>query len=134
MTTAGTDRDELTPRTDRASPASGDRPGVAHRLAALAGEALGGPLPVRLRAWDGSEAGPADGPVAVVRSRRALRRLLWAPGELGLAQAYVTGDLDVEGDLAQALRIMWAAARDHGSHAPRLTLAGRARAVGTAVR
>ncbi|MGW6788646.1 class I SAM-dependent methyltransferase [Streptomyces chartreusis] len=134
MTTAGTDRDELTPRTDRPGPAPGDRPGAAHRLAALAGEALGGPLPVRLRAWDGSEAGPADGPVAVVRSRHALRRLLWAPGELGLAQAYVTGDLDVEGDLAQALRIMWAAARDHGSHAPRLTLAGRARAVGTAVR
>ncbi|MFG1665672.1 class I SAM-dependent methyltransferase [Streptomyces sp. Y7] len=134
MTTAGTDRDERTPRTEQPTVPRVDPQGVAQRLAALAGEALGGPLPVRLRAWDGSETGPADGPVAVVRSRRALRRLLWAPGELGLAQAYVTGDLDVEGDLAQALRVMWAAARERGAHTPRLTLAGRARAVGTAVR
>ncbi len=40
----------------------------------------------------------------ILRSRRALRRLLWQPGELGLAQAYVTGELDVEGDLADGLR------------------------------
>ncbi|MFR0354743.1 class I SAM-dependent methyltransferase [Streptomyces sediminimaris] len=110
------------------------RPGAAHRLAALAEEALGGALPVRLRAWDGSEAGPADGPVLVVRSRRALRRLLWEPGELGLAQAYVTGELDVEGDLAEGLRAMWAAARERGLHPPRTALAGRARALGTAAR
>ena len=45
---------------------------------------------VRLRAWDGSEAGPADGARLVLRVPRALRRLLWSPGELGLAQAYVT--------------------------------------------
>ncbi|MFR9799142.1 class I SAM-dependent methyltransferase [Streptomyces sp. MS06] len=110
------------------------RPGAAHRLAALAADALGGPLPVRLRAWDGSETGPADGPVVVVRSRRALRRLLWQPGELGLAQAYVTGELDVEGDLAQGLRAMWSAARERGLRPPRLTPADRARALATAVR
>ncbi|MFI6655029.1 class I SAM-dependent methyltransferase [Streptomyces sp. NPDC050523] len=110
------------------------RPGTAHRLAALAEEALGGALPVRLRAWDGSESGPADAPVLVVRSRRALRRLLWEPGELGLAQAYVTGELDFEGDLAEGLRAMWTAARERGLHPPRTTLADRARAVGTAVR
>ena len=61
-------------------------------------------LPVRLRAWDGSEAGPADAPVLVARSPRALQRILWRPGELGLARAYVSGDLDVEGDLTDALR------------------------------
>ncbi|MBO1332284.1 cyclopropane-fatty-acyl-phospholipid synthase family protein [Streptomyces sp. VRA16 Mangrove soil] len=109
-------------------------PGAAHRLAALAERALGGPLPVRLRAWDGSESGPAGTPVVVVRSRRALRRLLWNPGELGLAQAYVTGELDVEGDLRDGLRGMWAAARERGLHAPRLTPADRARALATAVR
>ena len=64
-----------------------------------------------IRAWDGSEAGPADGPVLVIRSRRALRRLLWAPGELGLARAYVTGDIDVEGDLADGFRRAWQLAR-----------------------
>ncbi|MFG2319409.1 class I SAM-dependent methyltransferase [Streptomyces tendae] len=110
------------------------RTGAAHRLAALAQEALGGPLPVRLRAWDGSETGPAEGPVVVVRSRRALRRLLWQPGELGLAQAYVTGELDVDGDLADGLRRMWAATRERRLHPPRLSLADRARAAGTAVR
>ncbi|MFD7529870.1 class I SAM-dependent methyltransferase [Streptomyces sp. NPDC059849] len=109
-------------------------PGAAQRLAALAEDALGGPLPVRLRTWDGSESGPADAPVVVVRSRRALRRLLWQPGELGLAQAYVTGELDVEGDLAQGLRAMWAAVRERGVHAPRLSMADRTRAVAEAVR
>ncbi|MBV2354895.1 cyclopropane-fatty-acyl-phospholipid synthase family protein [Streptomyces sp. J2-1] len=110
------------------------RTGVAQRLAALVEEALGTPLPLRLRAWDGSEAGPTGTPVVVVRSRRALRRLVWQPGELGLAQAYVTGELDLEGDLAEGLRTMWAAARDRGASAPRLSVADRARAVGEAVR
>ncbi|MGW2470980.1 class I SAM-dependent methyltransferase [Streptomyces bauhiniae] len=110
------------------------RTGAAHRLAALVEDALGAPLPVRLRAWDGSETGPSDGPVVVLRSRRALRRLLWQPGELGLAQAYITGELDVEGDLAEGLRAAWTSARERGAHTPRLTLADWARAVGEAAR
>ncbi|WP_432020304.1 class I SAM-dependent methyltransferase [Streptomyces sp. 1222.5] len=110
------------------------RHGAAQRLAGLAEEALGGPLPVRLRTWDGSETGPADAPVVVVRSRRALRRLLWQPGELGLAQAYVTGEIDVEGDLAQGLRAMWAAMRERGLHAPRFSAADWPRLVAEAVR
>ncbi|MYR40549.1 cyclopropane-fatty-acyl-phospholipid synthase family protein [Streptomyces sp. SID5910] len=110
------------------------RTGAAHRLAGLAEDALGGPLPVRLRAWDGTETGPADAPAIVVRSRRALRRLLWQPGELGLAQAYVTGEIDIDGDLAGGLRLMWAATRERRLHAPRPGLADKARAVGTAVR
>ncbi|MFF5428450.1 MULTISPECIES: class I SAM-dependent methyltransferase [Streptomyces] len=76
---------------------------AAHRLAALAAQALGTPLPLRLRAWDGSESGPHDTPVLVVRRRRALHRLLWQPGELGLARAWVAGEIDVEGDLYEAL-------------------------------
>ncbi|MFF8385166.1 class I SAM-dependent methyltransferase [Streptomyces kanasensis] len=78
---------------------------TAARFAALARELLGVPLPVRIRAWDGSEAGPPlpGGSVLVVRHRRALRRLLWAPGELGLARAWVAGELDVEGDLYEVL-------------------------------
>jgi len=108
--------------------------GAAHRLAALAEDLLGGPLPVRLRAWDGSETGPADAPVAVLHSRRALRRLLWQPGELGLAQAYVTGELDLEGDLAQSLRTVWAAQRERGLRPPRLNPVDRVRALATAAR
>ena len=86
-------------------------------------------MPVRLRAWDGSEAGPADGPVLVLRSRRALRRLLWAPGELGLARAYVTGDLDVEGELAEGFRRAWRTARDRPAGTVSLGAGGAARAV-----
>lgn len=76
---------------------------AAGRLAALLEEAVRTPLPLRVRAWDGSEAGPPGTPVVVVRSRRALRRILWRPDELGLVRGWVAGDLDVEGDLYAAL-------------------------------
>ncbi|MFJ8855366.1 class I SAM-dependent methyltransferase [Streptomyces sp. NPDC102437] len=79
---------------------------AALRLTALAEELLGEKLPVRIRAWDGSESGPPGGPVLVIRNRRALRRLLWKPGELGLARAWVAGELDIEGDLYEALDLM----------------------------
>ena len=91
---------------------------IAERIAGLLRDATGFEPPVRLRAWDGSEAGPLDGPVLVIRSRRALRRLLWAPGELGLARAYVTGDIDVEGDLADGFRRAWAIARGPETSTP----------------
>ncbi|MFJ1706365.1 class I SAM-dependent methyltransferase [Kitasatospora sp. NPDC088346] len=78
-------------------------PAAAARLAPLIGELLGSPLPFRLRAWDGSTAGPTDAPTVILHNRRALRRLIWQPGELGLADAYISGDLDVEGDLATGL-------------------------------
>src|SRR4051794_24110101 len=76
---------------------------TATKLKSLLENLLQTPIPVRLRAWDGSEAGPADTPVLVVRHRRALRRLMWQPNELGLARAYVAGELDVQGDLYDAL-------------------------------
>ncbi|GIH26386.1 cyclopropane-fatty-acyl-phospholipid synthase [Acrocarpospora phusangensis] len=83
--------------------------GVAGRLLPLLAELFGGSSPVALRTWDGGYAGPAGVPVVVLRSPRALRHVLWSPGELGLARAYVTGDLDVEGDLADGFRRVWAA-------------------------
>ncbi|WP_330477844.1 cyclopropane-fatty-acyl-phospholipid synthase family protein [Streptomyces platensis] len=76
---------------------------AAGRLTKLAEEVLGAPLPVRIRAWDRSESGPPGAPTLVIRHRRALRRLLFKPGELGLARAWVAGDLDIEGDLYEAL-------------------------------
>ncbi|MEU9396212.1 cyclopropane-fatty-acyl-phospholipid synthase family protein [Streptomyces sp. NPDC048324] len=79
---------------------------AASRLKSLVEQLLGAPLPVRIRAWDGSQAGPPDAPALVVRNRRAVRRLLWKPGELGLARAWVAGDLDIEGDLYAALDLM----------------------------
>ncbi|MFF9431356.1 class I SAM-dependent methyltransferase [Streptomyces sp. NPDC014746] len=91
---------------------------TADRLAQLIGHFLPGPLPVRLRAWDGSHAGPSDAPLVVLRSPDALRRLLWQPGELGLAEAYVAGDLDVDGDLAEALSRAGRTVRDRQAARP----------------
>ncbi|MGW5334047.1 class I SAM-dependent methyltransferase [Streptomyces bauhiniae] len=79
---------------------------AASRLVSVAEQLLGAPLPVRVRAWDGSQAGPPGAPVIVVRNRRALRRMLFKPGELGLARAWVAGDLDIEGDLYTTLGAM----------------------------
>lgn len=77
--------------------------GVARQLA----EVLGPDLPVALRAYDGSRFGPADGPATiVVRSPDAFRRILTAPGELGVGRAYVAGDVEVEGDLYRFLELL----------------------------
>lgn len=105
---------------------------VADRLADLVRTAGGIEPPIRIRAWDGSETGPADGPVLVLRSRRALRRLLWCPGELGLARAYVTGDVDVDGDLTDGLRRAWRLARENP--VATVSMRGRAAAALRAVR
>ncbi|MGW3091067.1 class I SAM-dependent methyltransferase [Streptomyces sp. NPDC001108] len=87
---------------------------AASRLTALAEEFLGEKLPVRIRAWDGSSSGPPGAPELIIRHRRALRRLLWKPGELGLARAWVAGDLDVEGDLYEALGLLAALIWERG--------------------
>lgn len=76
---------------------------VAERLVPLLERVIGGPLLARVRGWDGSERGPVDAPTFVVRSPRAIRRLLWQPNELGLGRAYVAGELDIDGDLYVAL-------------------------------
>ena len=83
---------------------------------------------LRLRAWDGSEAGPEGAPVVVIRSPRALRRILWRPGELGLARAYISGDLDFEGDLTDGLRHVWGALREAPKRGIALAPAGWAAA------
>jgi cyclopropane-fatty-acyl-phospholipid synthase len=61
-------------------------------------------VPVAFRGYDGSVAGPPHAEAVVeLRSPLALRYLLTAPGELGLARAYVTGALDIHGDLHSVL-------------------------------
>ena len=65
---------------------------------------LGPDLPIAVRAYDGSRLGPADAPATLlVHSPVVFRRLITAPGELGMGRAYVAGELDVEGDLYSAL-------------------------------
>ena len=60
--------------------------------------------PLRITAYDGSAAGPDDADVRItIRSSKALSHLVSAPGELGLARAYVSGELDVEAPSHYAL-------------------------------
>lgn len=74
-------------------------------------ETLLGPVPVRLELWDGTSVGLEDEICTIrLRSPHALRRVLWAPGELGVARAFVAGDLDVDGDLYEAIRALRPAA------------------------
>ncbi|GAA2149806.1 cyclopropane-fatty-acyl-phospholipid synthase family protein [Nocardioides koreensis] len=113
--------------TEGASPT-----GVAERLAEAVRPFIGGDLPVRLRAWDGSEAGPAGAPLVELRSPDAVRRLLWHPGELGAAQAYVTGELEVHHNLDAALTHAFSVARDRELGGGRPPLAAIAQAVRTA--
>ena len=54
---------------------------IATRLAETLEPFVGGELSVRLRAWDGSEAGPVDAPLVELRSPNAVRRLLRHLGE-----------------------------------------------------
>src|SRR5260370_34893171 len=82
-------------------------------------EAIVGPdAPVEFQAYDGSTAGPPGSPVKMtVRSPIAVSYLAQAPGALGLARAYVSGHLDVDGDMytllsrlsrAQEMNMSWA--------------------------
>lgn len=85
----------------------GTRP-VADLIAPLLRSVFGDKPAVRFEFWDGSAVGPMDGGDAVlVRSPDAVRRILWAPGELGLSRAYVAGDIDVEGDVFAVMDALW---------------------------
>ncbi|NMH79083.1 class I SAM-dependent methyltransferase [Pseudonocardia xinjiangensis] len=77
------------------------------QVAQLISEVLGEDVPVRVVAYDGSKAGPDSSDVALrILSPRALARLVTAPGTLGLARAYVTGEIEVEGDVYEVLDAM----------------------------
>ncbi|HSK25832.1 MAG TPA: cyclopropane-fatty-acyl-phospholipid synthase family protein [Jiangellales bacterium] len=71
---------------------------------------FGGEAPVRFEAYDGTTTGPSGasdtGPVIEVRSPDALSYVATAPGSLGMARAYVTGAMEVRGDLHEALSLI----------------------------
>lgn len=73
-------------------------------------EQLAGPqAPVEFTAFDGSRAGAPGADIRVhVRSPYAVSYLVHSPGALGLARAYVTGMIDVHGDMITALSTMQA--------------------------
>jgi cyclopropane-fatty-acyl-phospholipid synthase len=126
------DRHRTAPPADDISIYVESDPGtVAHTLRPLLTAVLGARLPVRVEMWDGSVIGPLDSPGLLrVRSRDALRRLLWAPDELGLSRAYVAGELDLDGDVFELIATLRDAvaldARLALRLAPRAVVAARA--------
>jgi cyclopropane-fatty-acyl-phospholipid synthase len=59
---------------------------------------LPGGVPFRFGAFDGSVTGPEDAAIRVhLATERGLSYILSAPTDLGLARAYVSGDLHIEG-------------------------------------
>ncbi|MFE1592944.1 class I SAM-dependent methyltransferase [Nocardia sp. NPDC058705] len=90
-----------------------------------------GPHPaVGFEFWDGSTIEPdGAGPGTMrVRSEDALRHLIWAPGELGLARAFVSGTVDLDGDIFTMLRALQSTAPNDA----RLGLGATWQAIGAA--
>jgi cyclopropane-fatty-acyl-phospholipid synthase len=80
---------------------------AADALAPLLRALVGPTVPVRFEFWDGSGTGPTDGIGTItVRTVDALRRIMWAPGELGVARAFVVGDLTIDGDIFALLKAL----------------------------
>ena len=79
---------------------------------------------VEFLAYDGSRAGePGSPPVTfTVKSPVAVSYLAQAPGALGLARAFVSGHLDIDGDMYVALARLVRAQRMDLSVAERLSL------------
>ncbi len=70
-------------------------------------EGLLGTPAVEIEFWDGSTIGRRDGPGRMrINSIDAVRRIIWSPDELGLARAFVMGDIDVDGSVAEILRAL----------------------------
>jgi cyclopropane-fatty-acyl-phospholipid synthase len=88
-------------------------------------------LPLALRFWDGSElrlGSQPQPPTLLVRGPSTIARLAREPGTLGLARAWVTGGLDLDGDLDQVLALR------QGVERVRLTVADRLRLAAAALR
>jgi len=76
-------------------------------IADVLARVVGVGTPIAFRAYDGSAAGSAHPIVTVhIRDARALNYVATAPGELGLARAYVAGYLDVDGDIYATLELL----------------------------
>jgi cyclopropane-fatty-acyl-phospholipid synthase len=68
------------------------------RLSDILDELTTRPLSFRFTAFDGSSTGPEDAPVGIhLDTPRGVSYLLTAPGSLGLARAYIAGDLSLSG-------------------------------------
>ena len=124
---------------DRTRPVEKLKPSAgsaAEAAAPLVTSLLGPDLPMLVSFWDGSSLGRPDGlGVLHVRSADAIKRIIWAPGELGLGRAYVAGDLDWDGNLFELIEALRELAPSHLNFSPAairaaLTAARQTHAIG----
>jgi cyclopropane-fatty-acyl-phospholipid synthase len=77
------------------------------KIAPVISEVVAPGLPLAIEAFDGSSSGPADAVCTLrIKDHRALNYVATAPGDLGLARAYVAGYIDLEGDMFTALTLV----------------------------
>ena len=105
----------------------GDKDGKDNRSGTKTGQGIGHrPRHRGIEQW-GVGHGPDTGPVAGMgrlgsrsrrvrpliefTSRRALRRILWSPGQLGLSRAYVAGEIKAHGDIFAAFAALSSAGK-----------------------
>ncbi|MET9485963.1 cyclopropane-fatty-acyl-phospholipid synthase family protein [Nocardia sp. NPDC006630] len=108
----------------------GNNATVAAAFEPLLQAAFGTQLPLRFEFWDGSSVQPAgESPGTMrIRSKDALGHMVWTPGELGLGRAFVSGSVDLDGDIFKILRALQTAVPDSA----RLGLSGAVKAAGAA--
>ena len=85
--------------TFKEQPARSQEEGSAKlTLAEIFETMMGGELSIRITAYDGSAAGPEDARYGLnLKTPRGTTYLVTAPGDLGLARAYISGDLELVG-------------------------------------
>ncbi len=100
---------------------------VATRLAPILRRILGtDDPPVAVQTWDGSVLGDRGSRTRIVlRTPDALRRILYSPGELGFARAYVAGELDVDGSIFDLLDLRDLISGPHADVSLKLDALGR---------
>ncbi|MFF3568713.1 class I SAM-dependent methyltransferase [Nocardia jiangxiensis] len=89
---------------------------VADTLRPLLRAAFGPDPGVAFEFWDGSAIGAAGASYGTlrVRSKEAISHLVWAPGQLGLGRAFVSGTADLDGDIFEMMRAL----RSSSPHTP----------------
>ena len=81
---------------------------------------------VGFKAYDGSSTGLIGAEVILEVTRpRGIHYIAGAPNQLGLARAYVAGDLEIHGDVYEALKRLYPMPLDHVSLTDRAKLARR---------
>jgi cyclopropane-fatty-acyl-phospholipid synthase len=84
---------------------------------------MGSRTGVAFEAFDGSRSGDPDSPLRIeVRSPRAIELALSHPGQVGLARAYVAGEVEIHGDLVATFTALEEAGAANLSWGDRMTL------------